>query len=278
MAQVFDDQTFALPVGGVTTPIRTRQGFVLLKVTEHQKAGIPTLKEVEPQIEEGIYTQMMAPKLRDYLTKLREEASIDVAPGFVDSGASAKQTKFVYTAYSAPTAKKKTAPQKARLTRGSPSSGGSGFGGSERGSGGAAAGNGAGSGAGCAGQRCDAGYHGGSNGNNRCGDPQRRQGAYEYAGERERQAEEDPAGEGALRAGASQCAAGGTGGACAGRVGHGSRRDVSGGDAGRRDGPERAGGADAAFRDLDRGCHDDGDGPAGTTAGRDRQGAICGEG
>src|SRR5882757_10940002 len=48
LAKVLKNQTFSLPADGVTAPIRTRQGFVLLKVTEHQDAGTPALKDIEP--------------------------------------------------------------------------------------------------------------------------------------------------------------------------------------------------------------------------------------
>ena len=34
--KVLEDQTFDLKVGEWTAPIRTKQGFVILKVTEHQ--------------------------------------------------------------------------------------------------------------------------------------------------------------------------------------------------------------------------------------------------
>ena len=117
LAKVLEDQTFALKPGQVTAPIRTKQGFVLLKVTDHQDAGVPPLKQVEPQIQEAMYMQQMQPALRAYLTRLREEAYIDPAPGFVDSGASSKQTRFVSTAYSAPVPKKKKVEQKARYDR-----------------------------------------------------------------------------------------------------------------------------------------------------------------
>ena len=117
LAKVIEDQTFPLKVGQATAPIRTRQGYVILKVTERQEAGIPPLKQVEPQIQEALYMQQMQPALRTYLTKLREDASVDVKPGFVDSGASPRQTKFVYTAYSAPVPKKKKIAQKARFDR-----------------------------------------------------------------------------------------------------------------------------------------------------------------
>ena len=118
LAKVIEDQTFSLPAGGVTSPIRTRQGFVILKVTERQEAGIPPLKQIEPQIQEAMYMQAMQPALRAYLTKLREEAYIDIKPGYVDSGASPRQTKPVFSAYAAPTPKKKTVQQKQRFDRG----------------------------------------------------------------------------------------------------------------------------------------------------------------
>jgi peptidyl-prolyl cis-trans isomerase SurA len=59
----------------------------------------------------------MQPALRAYLTKLREDAYVDIRSGYVDSGASAKQTKPVFTAYAAPTPKKKKVSQKQRLDR-----------------------------------------------------------------------------------------------------------------------------------------------------------------
>ncbi len=117
LAKVLEDQTFPLSAGQNTAPIRTRQGFVILKVTEKQEAGIPALKDVEPQIQEAIYMQAMQPALRSYLTKLREDAFIDIKPGFVDSGASPRQTKPVFSAY-APPAPKKKQQQKQRFERG----------------------------------------------------------------------------------------------------------------------------------------------------------------
>jgi Parvulin-like peptidyl-prolyl isomerase len=119
LAKVLEDQTFVLPTGGVTAPIRTRQGFVILKVTDHQDAGVPPLKDIEPQIQEAMYYQAMQPALRAYLTKLREEAYIDIKPGFVDSGASPRQTKPVFSAYAPPAPKKKKVEQqKQRFDRG----------------------------------------------------------------------------------------------------------------------------------------------------------------
>jgi peptidyl-prolyl cis-trans isomerase SurA len=118
LAKVLEDQTFNLKAGEWTAPIRTRQGFVILKVTDHVAAGVAPLKEVEPQIQEAMYTDAMQPALRTYLTKLREEAAIEIRPGYVDTGASPKETKPVYTAYAPPVVKKKTVQQKKRFDRG----------------------------------------------------------------------------------------------------------------------------------------------------------------
>ena len=118
LAKVLEDQTFDLKAGEWTQPIRTKQGFVILKVTDHLAAGVPPLKEIEPQIQEAMYNEQMQPALRAYLTKLREDAYIDIRNGYVDSGASPLQTKPVFTAYAPPTVKKKTVQEKKRFDRG----------------------------------------------------------------------------------------------------------------------------------------------------------------
>ena len=97
LSKDLESQVFDLPAGQYTKPIRTNQGFVILKVTEHQTAGVPPLKEVETQIQEQIYVTKMQPALRDYLTKLREEAYIDIKAGYLDTGASPNETKPIYT-------------------------------------------------------------------------------------------------------------------------------------------------------------------------------------
>ena len=97
LSQQLEQEVFALKPGQFTKPIRTNQGFVILEVTEHQEAGIPSLKDVEPRVQEAIYMQKMQPALREYLTKLRENAYIDIKSGYIDTGASPNETKPIYT-------------------------------------------------------------------------------------------------------------------------------------------------------------------------------------
>lgn len=97
LAKQLEDMTFGLKKGEVTDVIRTRQGFVILKVTEHTAAGIPPFAVAQDRVRDMMYMQKMQPAMRDYLKKLREEAFIDIKPGYVDTGASSQQTKPVVT-------------------------------------------------------------------------------------------------------------------------------------------------------------------------------------
>lgn len=98
LAKELEDKTFAMKQGEVSDVIRTKQGFIILKVTQHQEAGIPPLIQIEPRIQDMVYVKKVQPALREYLTKLREDAFIEVKPGYVDSGASPNQTKPVEVA------------------------------------------------------------------------------------------------------------------------------------------------------------------------------------
>jgi peptidyl-prolyl cis-trans isomerase SurA len=115
LAKELEDKTFAMKAGEITDVIRTRQGYVILKVTEHQEAGIPPMKDILPRIQDALYYEKLQPALRVYLTKLREEAYIKYAPGYVDSGASPNQTEPVETTSNKETDAKKLNKKKKKL-------------------------------------------------------------------------------------------------------------------------------------------------------------------
>lgn len=98
LAKELEDKTFALKAGEVTDPIRTKQGFVILKVAEHTPAGVPPIKSVENGIQERLYYAKLNPALQDYFKKLREDAYIYVKDGYVDTGKVAGQSGPVFTA------------------------------------------------------------------------------------------------------------------------------------------------------------------------------------
>lgn len=97
LAKELEDKTFAMKAGDVSDVVRTKQGFVILKVTDHHMAGIPPFKEVQPHVQDALYYERLQPALRAFLGRLREDAYIDIKPGFVDSGASVNQTKPIET-------------------------------------------------------------------------------------------------------------------------------------------------------------------------------------
>ncbi len=111
LAKVLEDATFSLKPGEYTAPIRTKQGFVLLKVDEHMAEGQQPFTAVQGQVEEAIGMQKMNPALRAYLTRLREEAYIEIKPGFVDASASNNETRPIFSAYQPPQPKKKKKQQ-----------------------------------------------------------------------------------------------------------------------------------------------------------------------
>jgi peptidyl-prolyl cis-trans isomerase SurA len=75
------------PRGYVTDPIKVQEGFMILKVDEHQKEGLAAYEEVEPEIQDKFYGQQFQPKIRDFLTKLRQDAFLEIKAGWVDTGA-----------------------------------------------------------------------------------------------------------------------------------------------------------------------------------------------
>jgi peptidyl-prolyl cis-trans isomerase SurA len=107
LPKVMEDATFGLKPGQFTTPIRTKQGWLILEVTDHVPGGVMPLADVQNDIQERIGMTKMEPAMRAYLAKLRDEAAIQVRAPYSDSGATANEIKFIEGAYQPPQPKKK---------------------------------------------------------------------------------------------------------------------------------------------------------------------------
>ena len=84
------------PRGYVTDPINVGNGFLILKVEEHQKAGLANFDEVQGEITGKLFNPRFAPELRRYLTTLRQNAFLEIKPGYADTGAApGKNTEWV---------------------------------------------------------------------------------------------------------------------------------------------------------------------------------------
>jgi peptidyl-prolyl cis-trans isomerase SurA len=76
-----------LDVGDTTDPIETKFGYDIIKIMERLSPGIPNFEEIEQHVEGYLYNQQIQPAMRTYLTQLRKDSYITLAPGYVDSGA-----------------------------------------------------------------------------------------------------------------------------------------------------------------------------------------------
>jgi parvulin-like peptidyl-prolyl isomerase len=87
MAPQIEELVFNLKRGGVTDPIKLPNGFLILRVEEVHQAGQAEMSQVENEIMEKLYTPRFQPAMREYLTKLRTEAFLEIKDGFIDAGA-----------------------------------------------------------------------------------------------------------------------------------------------------------------------------------------------
>ena len=74
-------------VGETTGLIKTQYGYMIFKVLERRVGKTPTFDQVDQQVSGYLYNTRIQEGLRTYLTTLRKESYIRLAPGFVDSGA-----------------------------------------------------------------------------------------------------------------------------------------------------------------------------------------------
>ncbi len=117
LPKALEDKTFSLNTGQYTDPILTRQGYIILKVVQHNAGGPAPYKDVEQQVEESLYESRMEPAIRAYLNKMRDEAAIFIKPGYVDTGATYAELhpSVSFSAYVPPAPKKKAKVERTRF-------------------------------------------------------------------------------------------------------------------------------------------------------------------
>ena len=82
------EATWEKPKGYVTDPpVKLEGGYLILRVDEHHKPGQAEYEEVQQQVNEKLYMERFQPKIREYLTQLRQDAFVEVKEGFIDSSA-----------------------------------------------------------------------------------------------------------------------------------------------------------------------------------------------
>ena len=86
LAKDVEDAVWDKPRGYVTPVLQRPNGFLILKVEAHESVGVAPFEEVEAEIFDKLLQPRMPGLVRRYLTKLRQEAVIEIAPGYADTG------------------------------------------------------------------------------------------------------------------------------------------------------------------------------------------------
>jgi peptidyl-prolyl cis-trans isomerase SurA len=95
MEKSMEDVVFKEKKGVVTDPFKTPIGFVILRIDERYEAGQATFEEVRGEIQDRMARPKMEPKIREFLTLLRQEAFLEIKEGYTDSGqAPGKDTRW----------------------------------------------------------------------------------------------------------------------------------------------------------------------------------------
>jgi parvulin-like peptidyl-prolyl isomerase len=95
MPKEMEDVVFKGKKGDITEPFKVAQGFVILKIEERYEEGQASFEEVKGEIQEALTRPRMEPRIREFLTRLRTEAFLEIKDGYVDSGAApGKDTRW----------------------------------------------------------------------------------------------------------------------------------------------------------------------------------------
>jgi parvulin-like peptidyl-prolyl isomerase len=113
LSKDIEDIVFNARRGSNTEVIKRPNGFLILRVEERYQPGQASLEEVEQEIMERLFEPKLVPALREYLTRLRQTAFIEIQPGYIDSGAAPGQD----TAWKDPEQFKAAVTTKAEATR-----------------------------------------------------------------------------------------------------------------------------------------------------------------
>jgi peptidyl-prolyl cis-trans isomerase SurA len=82
-----EDEVFAANPGYVTKLMPISGGWLILKVNGRYREGQAELEEVDDEIRNRLMGPLYQPAIREYLASLREDAYIEIRPGYVDINA-----------------------------------------------------------------------------------------------------------------------------------------------------------------------------------------------
>ena len=87
LAKDFEDVVKKLDKGQVSDVIKTNNGFMILKIEDRHAGGVLPFESAQNEVYNKLFEEKAAPKVRDYLTKLRSEGFVELKEGYIDTGA-----------------------------------------------------------------------------------------------------------------------------------------------------------------------------------------------
>lgn len=94
-----EDQVYDKNPGFITELIEVANGWLLLKVEEKFREGQAEMSEVQEEIRNRLMMPKYQPAVREYMTFLRQDAYIEIRPGYTDTSAAPE----IDTSWSDPT-------------------------------------------------------------------------------------------------------------------------------------------------------------------------------
>jgi peptidyl-prolyl cis-trans isomerase SurA len=88
-----EDLVWKLPKGQTTDVVKVTDGMMVFRVADHHPGGILPFELASREVENILFQQRVPPKIREYLTKLRDQGYVRVSQGYVDTGASPNAEK-----------------------------------------------------------------------------------------------------------------------------------------------------------------------------------------
>ena len=84
-----EDVVFAANKGFISDLIESGNGLLILRVEDKFREGQATLEEAQEEIRNRLAGPKFEPAVREYMTKLRQDAYIEIRPGYIDTAAAA---------------------------------------------------------------------------------------------------------------------------------------------------------------------------------------------